>query len=111
MSLVAESAPANTMQLVRLFNARYSRLLVLTAALVYLLSQTADLQHTHDGRLNLQSDCHICLKLGSSDDAALLTVLLPVVTAPGSIQTEYSSTYHFLSVLTARARAPPVHTA
>lgn len=43
--------------------------LVLIAVLALVLSQGMALAHTHDGDLNRQFDCELCLKLSAGDDA------------------------------------------
>jgi hypothetical protein len=92
---------------IRLFNSGHHRLLMLAAALVYVLSQTVDLQHSHDGDLSLQSDCFICLKLGSQHNAVATPELVPVI-ASGFVsftfplvETTSGALFH------TRARAPP----
>ena len=96
------------MHMTSLFNSSRSRLLIAVAALVYLLSQSLDLLHSHDGDLNLQADCQICLKLGSQSDAAIAQVAIV------PLQTGHSEYQAFLPgpsvrpVLKSHSRAPPL---
>jgi hypothetical protein len=99
------------MLLVRLLRSRRCHLLVLTAGLVYLLTQSAGLQHTHDGRLDLQSDCHICLKLGTADDGIPVAYAVQAIDATAQSYPAPALNLVFLSAPTARSRAPPAPTA
>lgn len=91
-----------------MFTSNRNRLLVLAAALVYLLSQTADLQHSHNGDLNLQSDCQICLKLGTQNDATLAQVNVPDVSFDETVYQTILPRLVVQSLLAPRTRAPPV---
>ena len=96
------------LSLTRVYESSRYRLLVLSAALVFLALQTVDLQHSHDGDLNLQADCHICLKLGSQHLGVVADAAVPVLeTAP----THYEFTLPVPvtgNVLAPRSRAPPL---
>ena len=95
------------MQMTSLIRHRRSRVLMLVAALVYLLSQTIDLQHTHDGDLNLHADCQICLKLTSQSDASIVQVAAPPLES-GSIGLDSTLQEPTIqSVLKPNSRAPP----
>jgi hypothetical protein len=59
-------------QVTRQFLSPRSRLFMLAAALLFLLSQAVVLQHTHDGDLQRHADCQICLKAGSKHDLAVV---------------------------------------
>lgn len=80
------------MQVTRLYSSNRNRLLILVAACVFLFTQTIDLQHSHGGDLNLQSDCHVCLKLGSQHDLA--------VAKPADLQTAFVAVHFQSTVLT-----------
>jgi hypothetical protein len=95
------------MHLVTIFKSHRSRLLMLAAAVIYLLSQSIDLQHTHDGDLNLHADCQICMKLGSQNDVAVAASALPQVEAADN---EFRTTLPDLTVASIKghnSRAPP----
>jgi len=95
------------MHLFSISTSRRSRLLLFAAAVIYLLSQTIVLQHTHDGDLNLHADCQICMKLGSQNDVALATSSLPQVDL---VETEFLTLLPDLtpaSIKAPNSRAPP----
>lgn len=72
-------------QVTRQFLSPRSRLFMLAAALLFLLTQTVVLQHTHDGDLQRHGDCQICLKAGSKHDLAVaggIAERVPVATHP-----------------------------
>lgn len=82
--------------------------LALTAGLLLLLVQSINLQHQHDGDLNLQPECQICMKLGSSGTGPLASQTLP---AAETGWVPYHSTLPALRLLTTQApqsRAPPL---
>ena len=59
----------------------------MVAAFVFVFTQTIDLQHSHGGDLELQSDCQICLKLGSHSDIALAgSAAIPAESAKAQFQ-------------------------
>ncbi len=95
------------MHLVRIFKSQRSRLLMLAAAVIYLLAQSIDLQHTHDGDLNLHADCQICMKLGSQNDVALAASDLPQVDAADDEFFAILPQLTGSSVNGQNARAPP----
>jgi len=95
------------MQMTSLFGHKRSRVLILVASLVYLLSQTVDLQHTHEGDLNLHADCQICLKLGSQGDATVVDVATPPSGSGGDVFDSALQEPALQSVLKPNSRAPP----
>ncbi|MEQ8313506.1 MAG: hypothetical protein RIC17_05285 [Gammaproteobacteria bacterium] len=76
--------------------------------LLFVTAQAIDLTHSHNGDLNLQADCDICLKLGSDDDM----LLNAVESAPGSHRQILAVPAHrnvpVADILTSQARAPPL---
>lgn len=80
---------------------------MLAAALVFVVSQTIDLQHHHDGDLSLEVDCQICLKLNSQNDSTLAK--------SNSLQVAHATIYFLTTVpdlfirsnATHRPRGPP----
>lgn len=79
----------------------------LMLCLFLVFAQSAALVHSHDGDLQKQFDCDICLKLNSSDTAlGSSTATLAVVTAsPVVALPQFSFTSLELTVF--HARAPP----
>jgi hypothetical protein len=76
--------------------------------LLVVTAQAIDLSHSHNGDLNLQADCDICLKLSSDDDMLLNTV----DSTPGSHKQLFALPAHrnvpVADILSSQARAPPL---
>ena len=81
--------------------------MLLAAALVFLLTQTIDLQHSHDGDLSLHPDCQICLKLGSFNDISLAKPQLPEPTVFIVGENADVQSLLFRAVPSPQSRAPP----
>ena len=88
-------------------NCRLSLALVSALTAFLLLVQGADLVHTHDGDLQAQVDCEICLKFGNDDEVIVDSQSGPRLFA--SNQTYFQSTpaIPFQAVIAANPRAPP----
>lgn len=76
--------------------------------LLFVTAQAIDLSHSHNGDLNLQADCDICLKLSSDDDM----LLNAVESAPEPHKQLVALTAHrkvpVAGILSFQARAPPL---
>ena len=95
------------MQVTRLYKSNRNRLLIVVAALLFVFTQTLDLQHTHDGDLNLQVDCQVCLKLGSQNDVAIAKSEDPQTTVAVVYFQSNVLNSVFETVRTYSPRAPP----
>ncbi len=96
------------MQLTSVFLSERNRILLLAAALVFLLTQTLILQHSHNGDLSLHPDCQICLKLGSQNNVTIAKSSVPDFRA-AVIRYRFSvPVLPFNAVPAPRSRAPPV---
>ena len=81
--------------------------LALSFLLVFLLSQSFLLLHTHGGDLNKHFDCAICVNLGSGDDAPTLTVYLPDVLPTQQHYLELATPTVHSWPISAKSRSPP----
>ena len=86
------------------------RHVALRALLCFLLVfvQGAGLAHTHEGDLQKQFDCEICLKANSNEDviASDSQSLVPEIRTTTS--TEYADRIHSAAAISANSRAPPL---
>lgn len=82
-------------------------LLALSFLLIFLLSQSFLLLHTHGGDLNKHFDCAICVNLGSGDDAPTLTVYLPDVLPTQQQYLESTTPSVHSWPISAKSRSPP----
>ncbi len=73
-----------------------------------LFVQGASLIHTHQGELQLQTDCEICLKVGSFDDIMPASKVLPDTRALLRVFDSPVISLVTLSPPPRQARAPPV---
>lgn len=76
-------------------------------ALALLLVQSAELTHSHDGDLEHQADCEICLKFGSDEETTESNADLPLNVDPQTQLYSYQSLTLETSPLSLQARAPP----
>ena len=75
--------------------------------LLLLFVQSADLIHNHQGDLQKQFDCEVCLKVASFDDSvATASYIVDVATLPQA-SASLTTTPVFLSILPRHARGPP----
>lgn len=86
---------------------RAGKSLLLLACVLFLSAQTADLSHSHGNDSNQQTDCEICLKLGSDD--VIIDSSASQVTTTHSIENAVAQLAWFVQApLSAHARAPPL---
>ncbi len=81
--------------------------LALSFLLVFLLSQSFLLLHTHAGDLNKHIDCAVCLNLGSGDDAPTLTVYRPEILLTQQQYLELATPSAHSWPISAKSRSPP----
>lgn len=81
--------------------------LALSFLLVFLLSQSFLLLHTHAGDLNKHIDCAVCLNLGSGDDAPTLTVYRPEILPTQQQYLELATPSAHSWPISAKSRSPP----
>ncbi len=81
--------------------------LALSFLLVFLLSQSFLLLHTHAGDLNKHIDCAFCLNLGSGDDAPTLTVSRPEILPTQQQYLELATPPAHSWPISAKSRSPP----
>ena len=86
------------------------RSVALSGLLCFLLVfvQGAGLAHTHEGDLQKQFDCEICLKANSNEDVIASnnqSLALEIRTTPLS---EYAERIHSAAAISANSRAPPL---
>lgn len=81
--------------------------LALSFLLVFLLSQSFLLLHTHAGDLNKYIDCAVCVNLGSGDDAPTLTVYRPDILPTQQQYLESATSSAHSWPISAKSRAPP----
>jgi hypothetical protein len=79
--------------------------LLLCALLLFV--QSADLIHSHDGDLQRQFDCDICLKVGSGGNAIAVAGLSFPVKFSGQHYPELRPELPFIALTPANSRAPP----
>jgi len=70
--------------------------------------QTAGLVHSHDGELQTQFDCEICLKAGSDNDIALNTSQAFVFESSSYNLVEQLETTPLSRAIPAKSRSPPL---
>ncbi len=85
----------------------FQGVLALSFLLVFLLSQSLTLLHTHAGDLNKQYDCAICLNLGSGDDAPTLSVSRPDILLTPQEYFDPAEQPAYSWPISARSRSPP----
>lgn len=88
-------------------NRRLSLALVSMLAAFLLLVQSADLIHTHNGDLQAQVDCEICLKFGNDDEVIVDSQTAPRLFASHQFYSRSTSAIPFQAVIAANPRAPP----
>ncbi len=81
--------------------------LALSFLLVFLLSQSFLLLHTHAGDLNKHIDCAVCVNLGSGDDAPTLTVYRPDILPARHQYLELAAPPVPSLAISAKSRSPP----
>ncbi len=81
--------------------------LALSFLLVFLLSQSFLLLHSHAGDLNKHIDCAVCLNLGSGDDAPALTVYRPDIRPLQPQYPELATLPTLTWPVPAKSRSPP----
>jgi len=75
--------------------------------LLLVIAQSGYLVHSHDGNLQSQFDCEICLKFGSSGDAILDNGPETFVNSPLTYFSSILTPVPFLAVYSAPPRGPP----
>ncbi|MDA1372579.1 MAG: hypothetical protein O2971_17715 [Proteobacteria bacterium] len=75
--------------------------------LLLLFIQGVDLIHSHNGDLQRQIDCDICLKIDSGSDAAAVSSSVLALNLSGQVYLEAFSALPFLAIPSANSRAPP----
>ncbi len=75
--------------------------------LLLLFIQGANLIHSHEGDLQRQIDCDICLKIDSGSHAAAVSNSVLALNRSGQDYPESFSALPYLVVLSANSRAPP----
>ena len=75
--------------------------------LVFLTAQMAGLSHSHDGDLQLQAECDVCLKLSIDDEVAVNKILADAPSANSTSLNDFLPTWDQLAAPVAQARAPP----
>lgn len=73
-----------------------------------LFVQSADLTHSHDGDLQQQFDCEICLKVGANEDFIESSGMLVNLDSDASNVTEYKTEAPNFFAISANSRAPPL---
>ncbi|PCI54504.1 MAG: hypothetical protein COB36_10085 [Alphaproteobacteria bacterium] len=77
--------------------------------LLLVFAQYTSLNHNHDGDLQAQTDCEICLKIGSLDDLATSgNANLSVIVRAHFVASD-SQSQPFFATPVQKARAPPSH--
>ncbi|MCB1672459.1 MAG: hypothetical protein R3F41_08200 [Gammaproteobacteria bacterium] len=95
------------MQLTSVLLSQRNRLLLLAAALVFVLTQTIIQQHSHEGDLSLHPDCQICLKLGSQNNPTVAKFSVPDLPVSTVRFQVIVPDLPFIAVPAPRSRAPP----
>lgn len=80
---------------------------VALVSLFLLFVQSADLVHSHDGDLQPQYDCEICLKAGSGGDAIVASKTHIDIPTPRQSYLQIQLSPEFAPLLSPNSRSPP----
>lgn len=72
-----------------------------------LFVQSADLTHSHDGDLQPQFDCEVCLKVGANEDFIESSSFIVHLNSDTTKITEFSAKAPHFFAIPANSRAPP----
>jgi len=76
---------------------------------LFLAAQIQGLNHTHEGNLDYQADCDICLKLSSGDDVLIASCSETPTRLSQQAEAQYASADLPAELVKFRqARAPPI---
>ena len=105
MKSVSRSLPVITTGAV--LRSKAAKSLLACLCLLFLTAQIAGLSHSHDGDLQLQTECDVCLKLSIDDEVAVNKILADAPFANSTSLNDFLPTWDQLAAPVARARAPP----